>query len=143
MELSNLGGASAEMDGVIPDDPNAELEFSDVLSDQYSCQIDDVRMGAHTGVSFFKVTVKGPEGNSWEVQHRFSEFEHLKYQLGKDNINAPDFPRKHMFRRCLPAAAVALQSQSTALQSPPFADSSFDFAGCWLARCCICLLCRN
>merc|ERR1712086_1240236 len=99
MELSNLG-ASGEMDGVIPDDPNAELEFTWVLSDQYSCQIEDVRMGAHTGVSFFKVTVRGPEGNSWEVQHRFSEFEHLKYQLDKDKINVPDFPRKHMFRRC-------------------------------------------
>ena len=35
--------------------------------------------------------------HSWEVPHRYSEFDYLRSQLEKDGITVTDFPRKHLF----------------------------------------------
>merc|ERR1711865_631352 len=77
--------------------PQEDLQFTDILSDQYRCSIEHVRIGRHTGVSYFKITVEQRGVGSWVIEKRYSDFEHLRNQLSGEGIRVPDFPRKRVF----------------------------------------------
>ena len=67
--------------------------------DQLDAEVHDSRHGVHTGVTYYKVKVRSPQGEEWEVQRRYREFEQLKQHLSDEKIKITNFPGKRLWGR--------------------------------------------
>ena len=94
MEMHNMDRSSIEQK---PDQDPAAEEWPD----QMDAEVHDSRHGVHTGVTFYKVRVRNPQGEEWEVQRRYREFEELKQRLAEEKVKITNFPGKKLWGRQL------------------------------------------